>query len=398
MQFYTESILGKKSQLNKFSKLKYIEYISKCEQELEKSLNNKENFFFNTLSSHYQTSVEKNKYLLKKKLKNKILIVGMGGSVLGAKTIASYLGLDNYFFLDDLSVYDIFNLINKDLKNFSIFIISKSGNTLETIINFNLLIKKIGKKFMKNFIIISQRNTNLHKFAINNNLIFFEHNSNLSGRYSVLSEVGLIMFSINKKEILNAIQFVISKKFKKILIKNTAFLFTLMKFSKVNQHVFLIYSKELLNFGYWHQQLLAESIGKDSMDFTPWVSMCPKDNHSIMQLFLGGKKNKFFSFLKIVKNKKDYLLTKNNLLNKNLNNTKLSKVIDAQFNATVNIFKKNNIPHRAILINEKKPKDLISLFVYSMLETVLLCKMSRVNPFNQPAVESIKKETLRILK
>ncbi len=98
MQFYTESILGKKSQLNKFSKLKYIEYISKCEQELEKSLNNKENFFFNTLSSHYQTSVEKNKYLLKKKLKNKILIVGMGGSVLGAKTIASYLGLDNYFF------------------------------------------------------------------------------------------------------------------------------------------------------------------------------------------------------------------------------------------------------------------------------------------------------------
>ena len=398
MQFYTESILGKKSQLNKFSKLKYIEYISKCEQELEKSLNNKENFFFNTLSSHYQTSVEKNKYLLKKKLKNKILIVGMGGSVLGAKTIASYLGLDNYFFLDDLSVYDIFNLINKDLKNFSIFIISKSGNTLETIINFNLLIKKIGKKFMKNFIIISQRNTNLHKFAINNNLIFFEHNSNLSGRYSVLSEVGLIMFSINKKEILNAIQFVISKKFKKILIKNTAFLFTLMKFSKVNQHVFLIYSKELLNFGYWHQQLLAESIGKDSMDFTPWVSMCPKDNHSIMQLFLGGKKNKFFSFLKIVKNKKDYLLTQNNLLNKNLNNTKLSKVIDAQFNATVNVFKKNNIPHRVILINEKKPKDLISLFVYSMLETVLLCKMSRVNPFNQPAVESIKKETLRILK
>lgn len=398
MQFYTESILGKKSQLNKFSKLKYIEYISKCEQELEKSLNNKENFFFNTLSSHYQTSVEKNKYLLKKKLKNKILIVGMGGSVLGAKTIASYLGLDNYFFLDDLSAYDIFNLINKDLKNFSIFIISKSGNTLETIINFNLLIKKIGKKFMKNFIIISQRNTNLHKFAINNNLIFFEHNSNLSGRYSVLSEVGLIMFSINKKEILNAIQFVISKKFKKILIKNTAFLFTLMKFSKVNQHVFLIYSKELLNFGYWHQQLLAESIGKDSIDFTPWVSMCPKDNHSIMQLFLGGKKNKFFSFLKIVKNKKDYLLTKNNLLNKNLNNTKLSKVIDAQFNATVNVFKKNNIPHRVILINEKKPKDLISLFVYSMLETVLLCKMSRVNPFNQPAVESIKKETLRILK
>ncbi len=309
----------------------------------------------------------------------------------------SWLG-QNEGSADDLSVYDIFNLINKDLKNFSIFIISKSGNTLETIINFNLLIKKIGKKFMKNFIVISQRNTNLHKFAINNNLIFFEHNSNLSGRYSVLSEVGLIMFSINKKEILNAIQFVISKKFKKILIKNTAFLFTLMKFSKVNQHVFLIYSKELLNFGYWHQQLLAESIGKDSMDFTPWVSMCPKDNHSIMQLFLGGKKNKFFSFLKIVKNKKDYLLTKNNLLNKNLNNTKLSKVIDAQFNATVNVFKKNNIPHRVILINEKKPKDLISLFVYSMLETVLLCKMSRVNPFNQPAVESIKKETLRILK
>ena len=76
----------------------------------------------------------------------------------------------------------------------------------------------------------------------------------------------------------------------------------------------------------------------------------------------------------------------------------LNNIVDAQFNATLNIFKKNLIPFRVILIDQKKPiQSFISLLVYSMLETAILCKALDLNPFNQPAVEAIKKETYSLL-
>ena len=112
-----------------------------------------------------------------------------------------------------------------------------------------------------------------------------------------MSEAGLLMFNLDYKKIINGINFILNNDFRNFLIKNTAFLLTLIKVGKVDSHVSLIYSEELLNYGYWHQQLLAESIGKNGNDFTPIVSECPKDHHSIMQLYLDGKKNKFFTFI-----------------------------------------------------------------------------------------------------
>ncbi len=137
--------------------------------------------------------------------------------------------------------------------------------------------------------------------------IFFEHNLNLSGRYSVLSDPGLLMFNLDYKKIIQGINSVLKKGLNKNLIRNAATLLTLIKKSKIDTHVSLIYSNNLLNYGYWHQQLLAESIGKNGKDLTPIISECPKDHHSIMQLFLDGKRNKFFTFFKTTNNKLDKL-------------------------------------------------------------------------------------------
>ena len=372
----------------------------KCSKIFKDLLVNKENFFFNTLSAEYQKTVSLKKSNLKQKLHKNILVIGMGGSVLGSKMFSSFFGLDkNYYFLDNLNNSIVNNFIKKDLSKFSIFIISKSGKTLETLTNCSIILnnfKKRKKNISKNFIVISERNNILSNFAKKNNLMFFEHNINLSGRYSVLSEVGLLMFNLDYKKIIQGINSVLKKGLNKNLIRNAATLLTLIKKSKIDTHVSLIYSHNLLSYGYWHQQLLAESIGKKGKDFTPIISECPKDHHSIMQLYLDGKKNKFFTFFKTFNNKLDQPIK--DYFDQKFKKNSLNNIIDSQFNATINVFKKKLIPFRVVLIDQKKPiQSFISLIVYSMLETTILCKALNLNPFNQPAVEEIKKETYSLL-
>ena len=372
----------------------------KCSKIFKDLLVNKENFFFNTLSAEYQKTVSLKKSILKQKLHKNILVIGMGGSVLGSKMFSSFFGLDkNYYFLDNLNNSIVNNFIKKDLSKFSIFIISKSGKTLETLTNCNIILNNFNKRkknISKNFIVISERNNILSNFAKKNNLMFFEHNINLSGRYSVLSEVGLLMFNLDYKKIIQGIDSVLKKGLNKNLISNAATLLTLIKKSKIDTHVSLIYSHNLLSYGYWHQQLLAESIGKKGKDFTPIISECPKDHHSIMQLYLDGKKNKFFTFFKTINNKLDQPIK--DYFDQKFKKNSLNNIVNAQFNATIKVFKKNLIPFRVILIDQKKPvQSFISLLVYSMLETAVLCKALDLNPFNQPAVEAIKKETYSLL-
>ena len=378
----------------------YRKNFRKCSKIFKNLLSSKENFFFNTLSEKYQKNLFLKKILLKKKLHKKILVIGMGGSVLGSKMISSFFGLDkNYYFLDNLNNIVINDLIKKDLSMFTIFVISKSGQTLETLTNCNIILsyfKKRKKNLSKNFIIISEKNNALFNFAKKNSILFFEHNTNLSGRYSVLSDPGLLMFNLDYKKIILGINSVLKGNLKKDLIKNTAIILSLMKKSKIDTYVSLIYSNNLLNYGYWHQQLLAESIGKNGKDLTPIISECPKDHHSIMQLFLDGNRNKFFTFFKIANKKIDRSIKDH--FNQKFRSNSLNNIINAQFNATISVFKKNFIPFRVILIDQKKPtQNLISLIVYSMMETVILCKALDLNPFNQPAVEAIKKETYSIL-
>ena len=391
--------------INSFNFLKnnskiYKNNLRKCSEIFKNLFNIKENFFFNTLSEQYQKNLFLKKIILKKKLHKNILIVGMGGSVLGTKMLSSFFGLDkNYYFLDSLNNSAVNDLIRKDLSKFSIFIISKSGQTLETLTNCNIILNNFNKRkkeISKNFIIISERNSILFNFAKKNNILFFEHNINLSGRYSVLSEAGLLMFNLDYKKIMQGINSVLKKDLKKNLINNAATLLTLITKSKIDTHVSLIYTHNLLNYGYWHQQLLAESIGKNGKDFTPIISECPKDHHSIMQLYLDGKRNKFFTFFKTINNKIDQPIK--DYFDQKLKKNSLNNIVDAQFNATIKVFKKNLIPFRVILIDQKKPiQSFISLLVYSMLETAILCKALNLNPFNQPAVEAIKKETYSLL-
>ena len=124
----------------------------------------------------------------------------------------------------------------------------------------------------------------------------------------------------------------------------------------------------------------------------------PKDNHSVMQLYLDGFKNNFFTFFHVAEkrskkiNRESILSSQNYLKNKNL-----SQIIFAQKKATENVFKKKRIPFRSFEILNRDEKTLGELFCFFILETILIGQTMKLNPFDQPAVELIKKETKKLL-
>ena len=124
----------------------------------------------------------------------------------------------------------------------------------------------------------------------------------------------------------------------------------------------------------------------------------PKDNHSMMQLYLDGPKNSFFTFFDVIGNKKK---SSSKLIldsHKYLKNKSINKIKLAQKEATQNVFKKKNIPYRAFNLRNRSEGSIGEIFTFFMLETILLGNFLKVNPFDQPSVELIKIETKKILK
>ena len=216
----------------------------------------------------------------------------------------------------------------------------------------------------------------------------------------MLSEVGMLpaelmgLKSYNFRQLDSLIK---NKKFLDSLIRNVSATLYYIKNRRFNS-IILNYDENSNNLFNWYQQLIAESLGKKNKGLLPVVSTMPKDNHSVMQFYLDGVKNNFFTFF-YVKNKKSKKINNNLILpsqyylkNKNINNIILSQKI-----ATERVFKKKNIPFRSFEVFKRDEKTLGELFTFFILETILLGKSLNLNPYDQPAVELIKKETKKIL-
>ncbi len=338
-----------------------------------------------------------------KKFKN-IVLIGMGGSVLGSEAIFNFFEekiKKKIYFFDNLNEKKMADL-KKSKTNKTLFIvISKSGDTIETLSNLFLL--NILKKNAKNIIIISEKKNNL-LFNVSKkfNLFFVEHKNYIGGRYSVLSEVGVLpayLMGVNVIKLRSNIQDWITGSEKKILKKNAIMLANLLNEKKYNNLIFINYSPELEKFLYWCQQLIAESLGKKNKGFLPLISNAPKDHHSLLQLYLDGPKDKLFYIFSLEKNSKETIkisqkITKNYFLN----NKKLGKVKIAQKEALTKSFKQKNIPFREFKLKKKDEKTLGKLFSYFILETILIGKLLKINPFDQPAVEQVKIFTKKFLK
>jgi len=340
-----------------------------------------------------------------KKFKNlkSVILIGMGGSILGAKAIYSFLEKKinkNFIFLDNLDQLKVRKIEkNIDLNKSLFIIISKSGNTLETLVNTNLL-----KDFInhKNTIIITEKKKNLlNTFANNKKILHINHKDFIGGRYSVLSEVGMVpaflmglKLNLFRKNILNFFK----SKEKTFLIDSIIKLGHIYKSKKINSIIFLNYAPELNEFMYWCQQLVAESLGKKGKGLLPLISPAPRDHHSLLQLYLEGPKDKLFYIFSSKLNKK--MKTNRNLFGADFSfveNKELSNIKKAQKNAVIQALKNKNIPYREFEIQKLNEETLGELFSYFILETALVGEFIGINAFNQPGVEEVKILTKKYL-
>ena len=364
----------------------------KIETIYKKLINNKSEVL-NSLSKNYHYSFKK-KNLSKYKRNKNFRIIGMGGSTLGSQAIYDFLNhkiKNNFLFIDNLK---FFQKVEK--KNYTNLVISKSGNTIETIVNANILIKNKDR----NIFITEDKYSYLKLLANKLKAEIIDHNNFIGGRYSVLSEVGMLPAELmgldsNKFKQINSL--IKNKRFENALLSNVAATLYYLKKKKFNS-IIINYDEKSENLFKWYQQLVAESLGKKNNGILPIVSNMPRDNHSVMQLYLDGFKNNFFTFFYVKEKNSDRLINKNILALKNyLKNKDTNKILYAQKKATENVFKKKNIPFRSFEINKRDEKSLGELFCFFILETILIGKALQINPYDQPSVELIKKETKKIL-
>ncbi len=354
------------------------------------------NQILRSMSKNYEDSFTKKKIKEYKKYRN-VRLFGMGGSSLGAQSIYNFFNnkiKKNFIFLDNLEISK--NDLTFEKKNLNL-IISKSGNTLETIAASNILINKS----QKNIFITENKKSYLINLAKKLKSDIINHNNFIGGRFSVFSEVGMLpaeLMGLNISKFRKFNEIIKNKNFVNSLISNVFNIYQLNKKKKFNS-IILNYDKNSNNLFQWYQQLVGESLGKKGKGILPIISTMPKDNHSLMQLYLDGPNQNFYTLFfveeKSSKRIKNQQLFRSHLY---LKNKDLNDIKKSQFKATENVFKKKKIPYRSFFLKKRNEETLGELFTFFILETILLGKLMNINPYDQPAVELIKKDTTKILR
>ena len=378
-----------------FNQKKNIKFKKKINNILKKELV-KSSSLLNSFSQNYKYSFKVKKISKFKKYRH-INLIGMGGSILGTEAIYDFL---KFKIKKKVKFYNnLNNQINLKSKNKVLnLVVSKSGNTLETISNFNLILNS--QKKNKNIIITENKSSFLNKLAKKLKVEIIEHKNYIGGRYSVLSEVGMLpaqLLGLSEKKFKRFNHLIENKNFLNQLIYNVNFIFKCISSGKKNS-VILNYDESSENLFKWYQQLTAESLGKKNKGIFPIISSMPKDNHSLLQLYLDGPKNNFFTFFGI-RYDKSIRLSNKNLFDKFniLKNKDLNQIIQAQMQATKTVFRRKKIPFRSFEVLKRNEETLGELFCFFVLETILLGRLMNVNPYDQPSVELIKTETSKIL-
>tara|TARA_Y100000590_G_C15668838_1_gene995531 strand:+ start:137 stop:1384 length:1248 start_codon:yes stop_codon:yes gene_type:complete len=362
-----------------------------------------------------KTILQAKKFAVNKK---NFLIFGTGGSNLGSKALVGILqnkekkNVNFYDNIDPIYFKNLIEKINIKKEKFGFIIISKSGLTPETLSQFVALIEFFDKKntlkfFLKNCLIITEKNSNpLRKIAEKHGCFIVDHHSDIGGRFSVFSNVGLIpavIAGFDAVKFYKGANAVLSK------LKNNAFnehiitakLFTTKKIAKkININVIMTYSDSLFYFGKWYLQLWAESIGKKGIGITPIHSVGTTDQHSQLQLYLDGPRDKFFSFITTNHSKLGLKINKNALAKTQssyLAGKFMGDLMEAEQKAIINTFKEKKLILRQIHLSSIDEFSIGELMALSILETIATCNFLNVNPFNQPAVEKGKKLTKNYL-
>ena len=352
--------------------------------------------------------------------KKHIVVLGIGGSSLGARAIYEFLLPSNNYdkellFLETVDPLKINHCLKKvNLNDAQFVIISKSGNTIETISLFRYL-NSLVEIDSSNCTIISEAQSALTKFANDNNIKVFDLAENVGGRFSVFSVVGLVplaMVGVDIDNLLNGCRRVSASFFEqtdyyKPIIRKARFL--VENKGRFNINAIFSYSSSLESFNKWYVQLWAESLGKININgtrqaLTPVALVGPVDQHSFLQLIMDGVRDKTVTFIKINDLKDSTMIPKGTsnkfdvLDLKYAEGLSFNDLLKKQADATIqSVEAQEDIPCDVITIRTVDEYNIAKLMFSYQLLVSCIGQFLQINTYDQPGVEhgkTILKENL----
>lgn len=347
------------------------------------------------------------KFAKKIRTYKKVLVLGVGGSSLGGKTLSALKFQDKLDFLESIDPTTIKNsLVKIDFKNTFFLVISKSGETIETICQTLIVLDEIKKlkikNFAKQFLFVTESEQNsIAKIAKKIGAEITSHPNTIGGRYSCFSIVGMLpalIVGLDAKKIRNGAKKIIENFLRQDDITNSCAMQLSLYQQGFESNVIMPYIDNLKNFTDWYRQLWAESLGKNNFGSTPINSMGTVDQHSQLQLYLDGPRNKFFTFVTLKKHPHDYALKDLAGCPTLFGGKKLSDIVKVEQDTTIEVLNQKKLPIRIFEIIKLDEEVLGGLMMQMFLETILISYVQGINPYDQPAVELRKDLAKKILK
>ncbi len=335
-----------------------------------------------------------------------LVVLGTGGSALGGMTLYESLSHPSkkVTFLPHLQSNALPKILAENLDGIGFLVISKSGSTLETLIQTNCVIQALlanKKKVNRHlFIITTEQNSALMDCAQEYHTPLYPHHPHIGGRYSCFSIVSLLpaaFAGFDIRSFLRGSQETLRKLSEKELVDHLNYMCLHSHETSMHINTVLCYHDELKFFLEWYKQLWSESIGKNSKGPAVLSAIGPLDQHSGLQLYLAGPKDKFFTLIHI--DKSDTLtcdLSITPYFPDCLDHKSIANVIRAAYQATYESLSSQH-PCRSIEFSRYDAMNLGQLMSQMIIETILSCRYSAVNPYDQPAVEQGKKRIKELL-
>jgi len=346
-----------------------------------------------------------------------IVLLGTGGSSLGAQLLCKFSRLEDNIrihFFDNIDPLTFKHFWVKNRLETTLFlVISKSGTTPETltqaIICVSRMIDKVGiSKIADHFIVLTEPKISpLTKLASHYKFLCIDHDPGIGGRFSGLSLVGLLpamLMGVPIERVIDGANTTLSgflKNAKAHPITESAVLMNqICETKNINQTVLMTYVDQLEPLGRWFRQLWAESLGKKGLGTTPLNATGTIDQHSQLQLYLDGPKDKLFTIITHPLNWEGDSVDKRIADSIGFNfmgGQTIGRLMGAEQAATIKVLQQNNCPTRVISLKEVSPEVIGALMMHFMIETILTANIIGVNCFDQPAVEQGKVLTRTIL-
>lgn len=355
---------------------------------------------------------------LKKRFKGikHLILVGIGGSNLGTEAVHRVLaaGGVELHSLDTVSAHHVDLLLQqlqsvKRMEKFAVCVISKSGNTAETLVNASVLLEALEVRFKKALytqtIFIGNPGTDFMKAGKRMGVTTVAMPEIVGGRYSVATEVSLVPLVLLGHDVdafMSGVQDASNETFESVVAENAARLYQYIQ-KGYRHYNFFAFEPRLATLGAWYRQLFAESIGKEqdragkpvTKGFLPTIST-PTELHSVGQLYLSGFAGVYTDFVTFDDDTVDFKLAKKGIAKVYGGHT-AAEVATAIYGGVMAAYQERALPYRSTIFDENLAYSLGLFMGMRLLETMYVAELMNVNAFDQPNVELYKIKTRAIL-